>query len=481
MHMHKKLFSSILLFLLLNILIKPFWILGVDVGVQNAVGAEEFGLYFAIFNFSYIFNILLDLGVTNFNNKNIAQHNQLISKHLSGILGIKFILFLLFLAITFTVGWIIGYNEREFFLLAWLCLNQFLNSLILYLRSNFSGLLMFKTDSLLSVMDRVLMIIFCSLLLWGNITNKPFQIEWFIGAQTLSYLITTGVALVILIRKTKLRKLSLNLPFSIAIIKRSLPFALLVLLMASYNRIDPIMLQRILPSGSTSAGVYASAYRLLDALVMLAYLVSVPLLPIYAKMLKDKEDIRPITRDVFVCVFAFSSGIAITLSSLSGELMKVLYDSHIEQSAAVFRILVFGFIPISVTYVFGTLLTANNSLRQLNILSAITLAINIIINLVLIPHYAESGSAWASLTAQTFVAVAQMVVSIRIFHFKIHWHTVLRLFIYIGMILGINLELKHLELNWVWHIVMVGVAMMAMLFGLRLFRLKDIMKMIVKQ
>ena len=44
-----------------------------------------------------------------------------------------------------------------------------------------------------------------------------------------------------------------------------------------------------------------------------------------------------------------------------------------------------------------------------------------------------------------------------------------------------NLELKHLELNWVWHIVMVGVAMMAMLFGLRLFRLKDIMKMIVKQ
>lgn len=173
--MHKKLFSSILLFLLLNILIKPFWILGVDVGVQNAVGAEEFGLYFAIFNFSYIFNILLDLGVTNFNNKNIAQHNQLISKHLSGILGIKFILFLLFLAITFTVGWIIGYNEREFFLLAWLCLNQFLNSLILYLRSNFSGLLMFKTDSLLSVMDRVLMIIFCSLLLWGNITNKPFQ------------------------------------------------------------------------------------------------------------------------------------------------------------------------------------------------------------------------------------------------------------------------------------------------------------------
>ena len=102
--MHKKLFSSILLFLLLNILIKPFWILGIDVGVQNAVGAEEFGLYFAIFNFTYIFNILLDLGITNFNNKNIAQHSQLISKHLSGILGIKLILFAVFVLVTFAVN-----------------------------------------------------------------------------------------------------------------------------------------------------------------------------------------------------------------------------------------------------------------------------------------------------------------------------------------------------------------------------------------
>ena len=479
--MHKKLFSSILLFLLLNILIKPFWILGIDVGVQNAVGAEEFGLYFAIFNFTYIFNILLDLGITNFNNKNIAQHNQLISKHLSGILGIKLILFLVFVMVTFVAGWIVGYDGREFFLLAWMCLNQFLNSLILYLRSNFSGLLMFKTDSLLSVMDRVLMIAICSLLLWGNICDDPFRIEWFIGAQTLSYLITAGVALVSLINKTKLRKLRLNPAFSIIIIRQSLPFALLVLLMASYNRIDPIMLERLLPSGNLSAGIYASAYRLLEALVMLAYLVSVPLLPVYAKMLKNKEDIRAITRNVFVCVFAFSSGIAISLSYLSSELMTLLYDSNIEQSAEVFQILVFGFIPISVTYVFGTLLTANNSLRRLNILSAIALSINIVVNLILIPRYAQVGSAWASVSTQSFVAISQMVVAIRIFRFEMDWHLGLRLLIYICMVVGINFGLSHLGIHWIWHIVVVGMAMLAMLFGLGLFSLKNVRSIIAER
>ena len=60
--MQKKLLSGLFWILLLNLLIKPFWILGIETGVQNAVGPEEYGFYFTIFNLAYIFNILLDLG-----------------------------------------------------------------------------------------------------------------------------------------------------------------------------------------------------------------------------------------------------------------------------------------------------------------------------------------------------------------------------------------------------------------------------------
>ena len=66
------------LLIFLNLLIKPFWILGIDVGVQNSVGASQYGLYFAVFNFTFLFNMILDMGITNFNNRNIARHNQLL-------------------------------------------------------------------------------------------------------------------------------------------------------------------------------------------------------------------------------------------------------------------------------------------------------------------------------------------------------------------------------------------------------------------
>jgi O-antigen/teichoic acid export membrane protein len=147
----------------LNLLIKPFWVLGIDVGVQNSVGAEQYGFYFAVFNFTFLFNMILDMGVTNFNNRNIARHNQLLTKHISGILSLKMALAAFYILFSFVAAFIIGYKDLQLKILFWAAINQILNSFILYLRSNISALLFFKTDSVLSVLDRLLMIIFCGI------------------------------------------------------------------------------------------------------------------------------------------------------------------------------------------------------------------------------------------------------------------------------------------------------------------------------
>ena len=193
---------NICFLIFLNLLIKPFWILGIDVGVQNQVGAESYGLYFAIFNFSYMFSILLDMGTTNFNNRNIAQNNQLLDKHLSSIIILRFLLAVVYLIVVFAVALIIGYRGGMLRLLFWISINHFLNAFLLYLRSNISALLMFKTDSVLSVLDRLIMIILCSILLWGNVTSVPMRIEWFVYSQTIAYCVSVLVALSIVLYKS---------------------------------------------------------------------------------------------------------------------------------------------------------------------------------------------------------------------------------------------------------------------------------------
>ena len=482
--LQRRLFSGMLWLLLLNLLVKPFWLLGVEVGVQNAVGSEAYGFYFAIFNLSYIFNIVLDLGITNFNTRNIARHPKLIDKHLSGILGVKFLLFFFYLLVTFSVGALLGYGSEQFNLLAWLCLNQFLNSLILYLRSNFEGLLLFRWDSVLSVLDRLLMIAICGFLLWGPqgvLPHFQFSIYHFVYAQTAAYLVTVLLALAVLVRKTGLRRLRWNKPFTLVILKKSLPFALLVLLMASYNRLDPVLLQLLSPEGTGdfNAGLYAGAFRLLDALTMIGYLVSVPLLPVFAKMTKECDrrptELRDTVRRMFSLMMVFAVTAACALSSLGDELMALFYVDHAEGYASVFRVLVFCIIPISTTYVFGTLLTAAGMLRQLNLFAAVSLLLNILLNILLIPWLGVVGSACAALTAQGFMAVAQVAAAVRIFSFHPARGYILKLFYFALSIVACTFCIPHLA----WWITLPVVALLAtgLAWVLGLLEIKEIMKL----
>ena len=91
--MKNKFISNLIFLLGLNIPIKALWILYIDRKVYNHanVGQEIYGEYASILSFTIIFQFLLDLGVSNFNNRSIAQDPKKISLYYPNILLIKFI------------------------------------------------------------------------------------------------------------------------------------------------------------------------------------------------------------------------------------------------------------------------------------------------------------------------------------------------------------------------------------------------------
>lgn len=489
--MQKKFLTNLGLLLFLNLLVKPFWVLGIDRSVQNVVGAADFGFYFSILNFSFLFNIFLDLGITNFNNRNIAQNAHLLNKHFSSILILKILLGALYVLITFLVGILIGYNSKQFEMLAWVGFNQFLLSFILYLRSNISALLLFKTDSVISVMDRLLMILFCSILLWGNVSQGEFKIEWFVYTQTAAYGITLIIALFVVIKKSAFKKLNWNFPFLVMILKKSAPYALLVLLMAQYNRIDTVMIERLLDgeTGDIQVGIYAQAYRLLDAATMIAFLFAVLLLPIFSRMIKLKQSVEAMAKLSFSLLFTISSIVAIVSYYYSKEIMQLLYPIHeienailyadrISQSAYIFSLLMFGFIAISSVYVFGTLLTANGSLKQLNIIAASGVIISITLNLILVPKLQATGSAYASLSSQFITAIAQIAIAIYLFKFRINLRYISVLFVFIAGLLIAGHFSKLLQFDWKINLmVLLGFSFILSML-LRLLNIKEFIRII---
>ena len=467
---------NLCLLIFLNILIKPFWTLGVEVGVQNSVGAESYGLYFSIFSFTMLFYMVLDMGIANYNNRNIARNTQLLDKYLSNIIVLRLLLGVIFFAVIFAVGLLIGYRGNQLRLLFWIGLNQFLNLFLLYVRSNISALLMFKTDSIISVTDKLLMILFCGLLLWGNITDEPFRIEWFIWSQTVAYVITIAIALGIVLRKAKLRRLNWNPAFFIVILKKSFPYALITLLMSCYYRMDSVMLERILPleTGAEQSGIYASAFRLLDTIAMIAYLFSVILLPLFSKMLKQKEDIVPVVRTSFSFLFLFSISAVVILFVYRVPVIQLLYTNHVDDSVAVFRLIIFGLIPISMNYLFGTLLTANGSMKELNIIAAVGIVINVLVNIILIPRMQACGSAVASIVTLSTVSVLQFVLAVRIIGFPLKSLPWLRCLIFLAVLIPVvALAPKVLHLHALWQMVILTVFALLLGFATGLLRIRD--------
>lgn len=476
--MRKKFVTNLALLLILNLLIKPFWILGIDRSVQNIVGAESYGIYYALLNFSFLLNILLDLGITNFNNKNIAQNNHLLNKHMSSIISLKIVLAIAYIIIIIFLGYVIGYREEQIYMLLFVAFNQVLIFFILYLRSNLAGLHLFKTDSFISVLDRSIMIIICATLLWGHIIDKPFNIKMYIYVQTFSYLITALITLLIVIKKAQLKRLKWNLPFSLFILKKSYPYAILFLLMVFYNRIDTVMLERMLVNGAQQSGIYASAYRILDAANMIAFLFSGLLLPIFARMIKLKESVEELARLAFSILIIPAIIIAVSSFFYGYELMDLMYTEHVKESASIFGYLMSCFVAISTTYIFGTLLTANGNLKQLNLVAGISISINFLLNLILIPRFQAQGSAISSLVTQYLTALAQLFITYQVFRLHINYKFILSIIIFVFGVILIHYLAQYLSPNWILNIIIALLLSIILAFSIRILNIRSLFRII---
>lgn len=400
--------------------------------VQTGTG-DDYGLYFELLNLSAMFNVLLDLGISNFNNRKVAAHPLRFKKYFSSITVIRFTLASVFTIALQIIGYVLNYSIDQLFLLFILGLNQVLLSSILYVRSNYTALGKFKIDSFFSVFDRVLMIVGVAWLVYGK---GEITVEKFIWIQFFGYSITflSSLAVLLFVGKADLPKVDIR--FSKVLLKKSAPYAVIVLLMTAYNYSDSLMIGRMLEDGMKENALYAQSFRILTALNNYAYLFAVLLLPTFSKMLKLKEPVgKLLNLSGGLLIYGVSAFVIVSLhykfeilsfcygdfaadsSSVSG--LKLLNKENILQSQKIYGILIMSIIPMSFNYCYGVLITASGKMAILNKIAAVTLILNLIINFVLIPRYGAYGAAIASLITQSFSALAQAIIAYKFFQLQI--------------------------------------------------------------
>lgn len=410
--MRKTFVSNLILLVGLNLLIKPFYILGIEAEIQDRVGAAHFGSYFALINFSILLNILPDLGITNWNTRRVAQEGKLNAQYLGTLFKLRGILALVYAVACLAIGAVLGYSNEQMYGLLLLVFNQIIAATILFLRSNLAGLHLFKQDSFLSILDKLLLVLGLGWMLWG-IPDLTFQVEWLIYAQTIALTATAVLALYWVIKHSAKWNMFYDKNLQRQILRESAPFATLTLFGMIIYRADSVMLERM--SSSEEAGMYATGFRIFEAYGMISYLFAALLLPIFSRMIKANENIKELVLLSSKVLFTATWVFCIFCFLMPLDVLSLIYDQPSQHATEAFRWLMPGCLAFSMQYIYGTLLTADGQLKQLNWIMISVSLINIILNILFIPDFGAVASAQINGISHLIILTTQITLVMRYF------------------------------------------------------------------
>lgn len=445
--MKREFLLNIILLLVINGLIKPFYLFGIDAKIQFLVGQEAYGLFFTLFNFSYLFQLFNDPGIQNYTSHKVASDEGFVASHLGRLLGSKLLFGLLFLGMVMIGGLVMGYPKHYFWILFLVTINHFLAAFFIYFRSCIAALGHYRIDSLISGLDKLIMVGLLGYLLYGGGLAGDFKINYLIYGQMIAYVIACAVAGGLLLRVAPPVQIRLSLDYIRSLLRQSLPFALVLLLMSLYNRLDGVMLERLLLDNGFQAGVYASCYRFMEALNMVGYLFAALLLPMYARLI-GSDGLGELSQVALRMIIVIALACAVSIIVFRQEVLLWRYPYADELYFDALSWLMVSFVAVTTAYIYGTLQVANGTLRGLNTVFALGAVINIGLNLLLIPELLALGAAIATAVTQVFVMVGQIFLGHKRFQIPYNIGLILRIIIWTGLVVGIASFLQKMEGPW---------------------------------
>lgn len=420
----KNFLSHLSWLMVLNLAIKPVYLLAVDAQIQDTLGPETWGQFFPLLSLSVLMNILLDLGLANHTTRMVAGNPSELNGRFQGGWSAKLWLVPLYMVGLLMVGLALGYRGESLVWLAWTGINQALLSAVLYTRAGLQGAGDHVADAWISIADRALLLVAMGSLLWKG---DGFKLEWLLGGTTAALMVALSMGL-LRIRSVRQRwENPAPAPTGIfSHFQESWPYALLFLLMMMYHRVDAVMLERMAPNGAVQAGWYAMSYRLFEAANMIGFLFATLLLPYFTRMLKNGEDVKPLAAGVSRLLLVGGGSIAWVAAFFAPAFLGFFYSQSVLKAAPILPWLMVSFAIFAQGYVFSTLLTARGDLRLLNQLAALGAVANLAGNALWLQHADAANAAWGcaviSAGTQLLVVGLQVAFAMRFHPGRIWWN-----------------------------------------------------------
>lgn len=449
--------GSLSLVVVLNLLVKPGWVLIENV-VQDRLGHAAYGLYTAFWALTMVLAAVFDLGLTNYSVRRGAAEPDFLSQYFPTILPLRLLAAAAGLLAMLGLGYGLGYHGHQLALLAGVGVGLLLSQYAQFLRGPLQARQHFNTDAVLSVLEKGLLAgLVLAALPWG------LSLEGYIGLRL------GAAAFIAILFYGLLVRFFGWLPYrwqgarARRVLGASLPFAALTILYGVNERVDMVMLERL--ASPREAGYYAGAYRWADAAMMYLWTVLPLFYARFAHLTARPAEQRELlwlgqrlaaAPLLFVVAFALFRGELAFWQFGHSSTAEVARMTHCLQILAL-SVLVHGFFAL-----YSTLLTSTGHERAVSGIVGVSIGLNISLNLLLLPRFGAVAGAWNTLLCAVVVSGGYLAWTAARTSVPVPWRLLARLLLAFGLLCG------------AWYVVQQGIylswyvetGLMAVLFGL---------------
>jgi len=183
--------------------------------------------------------------------------------------------------------------------------------------------------------------------------------------------------------------------------RRSWPLFLSAAAVTIFMRIDQVMIQFF--SGNQVAGIYAAATRISEIAYFIPVVILSSVLPGFTKLRRSNYSgyLRKLTL-IFSGVSLMGYGFCVTVFFFSEQIVHALYGAAYLEAADILVVHIWAFIAVGLGTIGQVFILNDDCASTALVKECIAVAINIGLNLVLIPSYGGLGAAVATFVSYLF-------------------------------------------------------------------------------
>lgn len=362
--------------------------------IARTVGPAGYGIYAFAFSFAEVYGVLSDFGMSNLIIRDTSRNKKYLGRYVGNILFVETAVSVVAYGFLFVLVGLMSLPQEKAVIVYIAVLAYMLTALAQIVHATFKAREQMEYDAMLNVTHQSVTVVLGILVLYLGYGLLALALTFVVGS-----LINLAASLALASTRFVRPKFRLRRRLLTYLVKEVPSFGLIVFFTLIYYKISTLLLSFI--QGDAPTGWFNAAYTMAVSLTFLPAAFMGALFPVMSTLHVSSQDLAKIVyNESFRYMIILGLPLAFGTTVLADKVIDIVYGAQFYNSAAVLQIVIWSVAILFLNFVLSTTLTSINLQRIVMYATGVGVAVNIILNLLIIPTFSYVGASYVMVATE---------------------------------------------------------------------------------